>query len=65
LKSGEDNYEIKDSRGRNRWGDYNGAALDPQNGRVWIYSEYVYCGFFCDLGIENAVWGTHIGKVAP
>jgi hypothetical protein len=46
---------------RNRWGDYNGIALDPSvAGRWWIYSEYVV-GTSATCG--NNVWGTRVGQV--
>lgn len=54
LKSGVAKYVGLDSGGRNRWGDYNGVASDPANGRVvWMYSEYA-----------SAVntWGTWVGS---
>ena len=54
LKSGVASYVGLDSGGRNRWGDYNGIASDPANGRVvWMYSEYA-----------SAVntWGTWVGS---
>ena len=54
LKSGVASYFGPDSGGRNRWGDYNGIASDPANGRVvWMYSEYA-----------SAVntWGTWVGS---
>jgi hypothetical protein len=54
LKAGVASYVGPDSGGRNRWGDYNGIASDPANGRVvWMYSEYA-----------SAVntWGTWVGS---
>ena len=54
LKAGLASYVGLDSGGRNRWGDYNGIASDPANGRVvWMYSEYA-----------SAVntWGTWVGS---
>ena len=40
--------------GRNRWGDYSGAALDPSTGCTWLYSEYARA--------TNS-WGTRVGEV--
>jgi hypothetical protein len=41
LKAGVAHYQALDTGGRNRWGDYNGAAADPSTPRViWIYSEF-------------------------
>lgn len=40
TKAGESNYQVL-IEGRNRWGDYYGAALDPFDDRtVWIIGEY-------------------------
>lgn len=33
-------YEIRDSVGRNRWGDYSGAGFDWSAGNVWGAAEY-------------------------
>jgi hypothetical protein len=56
LKAGVANYVATDSSGRNRWGDYNGVASDPVNGRVvWFYSEYASA---------LNTWGTWIGSAA-
>ena len=41
LRSGVANYLAVDSNGLNRWGDYNGIACDPADGRtVWLHSEF-------------------------
>jgi hypothetical protein len=54
LRAGVAHYSRLDSGGRNRWGDYNGVASDPANGRiVWFYSEYV-------SALDT--WGTWIGS---
>lgn len=39
-----------DPKGRNRWGDFSGAASDPFGG-VWLHAEYVYL---------QDVWGTKV-----
>lgn len=55
LKAGVASYVALDSIGRNRWGDYNGIALDPNDSKqVWIFSEYVAAA---------NTWGTWIGSV--
>lgn len=42
LKEGEGNYVVTFGTTRNRWGDYMGVALDPQNpGVIWGMMEYV------------------------
>ncbi|MCA9236858.1 MAG: pre-peptidase C-terminal domain-containing protein, partial [Planctomycetales bacterium] len=34
-------YQITDGSGRNRWGDYSGLAVDPENdGVFWVFNEY-------------------------
>lgn len=54
LKSGAAHYVALDSGGRNRWGDYNGVASDPANGRlVWFYSMYASAA---------NTWGTWVGS---
>jgi hypothetical protein len=45
LKAGSGNSQRIDGSGRNRWGDYAGAAADPADGRiVWVYSMYAETG---------------------
>jgi hypothetical protein len=59
LKAGESNYEILGlGDTRNRWGDYNGIALDPaDNTTIWMYSEYA------EAPVNSASrWGTWIGQ---
>jgi len=56
LKAGESYYVNKDSLERNRWGDYNGIALDPtDNTTIWIFSEYP---------VNSTNWGTWIGAIS-
>jgi hypothetical protein len=53
LRSGTANYVAFDNFGRNRWGDYNGIAADPVDGRtVWLCS-----------GVADGVntWATWVG----
>ncbi|MBX6314244.1 MAG: hypothetical protein IRY99_15230 [Isosphaeraceae bacterium] len=41
LKAGTGPYAQLDGTGRNRWGDYSSAAIDPADGRLaWFYSMY-------------------------
>lgn len=57
LKAGEGPYEARDGVGRNRWGDYSGAGLDPTGTsprHVWIYSEYATPG---------SLWSTWVGEI--
>ncbi len=61
LKAGESNYVKTFDRPRNRWGDYNGIALDPiDTDKIWMYSEYAET----PVGPEerDQRWGTWIGQ---
>ncbi|MFH1756185.1 MAG: T9SS type A sorting domain-containing protein [Candidatus Latescibacterota bacterium] len=41
VQTGQDYYLRTFGSGRNRWGDYSGAALDPSdNTTFWIFNEY-------------------------
>ncbi|HSG80753.1 MAG TPA: FlgD immunoglobulin-like domain containing protein, partial [Gemmatimonadota bacterium] len=58
LKAGEANYVRTGGDGRNRWGDYNGVAVDPADGnRVWLFAEYA--------ASPSSRWGTWFGQVIP
>lgn len=53
LKLGTSGYKQLDGGGRNRWGDYNGIANDPVDGRlVWVYSMYA---------VASNQWATWVG----
>lgn len=55
LKDGEANYVVAPG-GRNRWGDYNGIAVDPVDPtRVWMYAEYA--------ASPANTWSTWFGEV--
>ncbi len=53
LHAGAGSYVNVDSSGRNRWGDYHGAAADPDFLGVWIEGEYATSSGFS--------WATEIG----
>src|SRR5713101_2925282 len=56
LKAGESNY-LNPASGKNRWGDYSGAAVDPADpSKIWLFGEYA-------AGTVNN-WGTWAGQVA-
>ncbi len=56
LKSGETNY-VNPASGKNRWGDYSGAVVDPADpSKLWLFGEYA-------AGTVNH-WGTWAGQVA-
>jgi len=64
LKAGESNY-IKvspfDPFQRNRWGDYNGIALDPSDpNRIWMFAEYAETPV--GPGEFDQRWGTWFGQ---
>ncbi len=41
MATGQANYAVIDSIGRNRWGDYQGASNDPDFLGIWVEGEYV------------------------
>ena len=54
LKAGEGAYKLVDDSGRNRWGDYNGIALDPtEPHKIWFYGEWAR---------DNNTWSTWVGS---
>lgn len=55
LKAGETTYVLRDSANRNRWGDYNGVAIDPANNAFWMIAEYA--------ATPDNTWGTWIASV--
>ena len=60
IKAGEANYVKDYGGGRNRWGDYNGIALDPADtAAVWSLTEYA--------SSPSSNWNTMVSmeKMAP
>ncbi len=56
LKAGETNY-LNPASGKNRWGDYSGAAVDPADpSKIWFLGEYA--------ASPANHWGTWAGQVA-
>ncbi len=55
YKSGQASYNKTFGSGRNRYGDYTGAAVDPSDNSFWNFSEFAQTG-------NN--WGTVIANVA-
>src|SRR5262249_51298614 len=53
LQPGTAGYLALDGSGRNRWGDYLGASLDPLNDTFWVLGEYA---------TPSNVWGTFVGN---
>src|ERR1043166_4527517 len=57
LFAGQRTYVSTDQSGRNRWGDYTGAAVDPSDDRsFWFFNEYA-------SSAQN-IWATEVGEVA-
>jgi FlgD Ig-like domain len=55
LQTGKGNYVVTFGQGRNRWGDYNGIALDPDdNYNIWMFTEYA---------AATNRWGTWAGEL--
>jgi len=69
LKAGEDSYfrTFLAGLGRNRWGDYGGAAIDPVDELTfWLYHEYALPRAAADIFGEYGRWGTafaHVGTI--
>jgi len=56
VKAGEANFVRIDSLGENRWGDYNGIALDPADEDViWSFTEYA--------ASPANTWGTWMARI--
>ena len=61
LKAGESNYVKTFDGSRNRWGDYNGIALDPSNNNtIWMFAEYAESPVGSDPNDQR--WGTWFGQ---
>jgi uncharacterized repeat protein (TIGR01451 family) len=59
LKSGEAAYEKDFGTGRNRWGDYSAASVDPSDDlSLWTLQEYAMT-----LSGGTSRWGTWWGKI--
>ena len=56
LKAGSANYQLPDSNGENRWGDYSAIAVDPTDGSFWMLAEYA---------VTSNTWGTWVGNFRP
>jgi hypothetical protein len=40
VKDGQDVFDLTSSGNKARWGDYNGAGIDPVTGGLWVSGEY-------------------------
>lgn len=54
LKAGAGYYYKTFGGTRNRWGDYNGAWIDPATNSIWLLTEYA---------AATNTWGTWIGEL--
>jgi len=69
YKPGEDYYHKDFGSGRNRWGDFSKAQVDPSNDTdLWVLQEYAKARVGTDdgtTGSNSSRWGTWWGKVSP
>jgi IPT/TIG domain len=67
IKAGETTYNMNPcfgTAGASRWGDYSGAAIDPQNPTdVWVASEYAAIGTTASPSDSGCAWGTFAGRL--
>ncbi len=65
LQDGAGPYILLDRSGRNRWGDYNGIAVDPVDGRFWVIGEYAAAPVpnATPSATPESRWGTWIGAM--
>jgi len=55
LRAGQDDYQLLDGIGRNRWGDYSATTLDPTDPkRFWTIQEFV---------LDDDVWATNVTEI--
>jgi hypothetical protein len=64
LAEGVDYYIRTFGGGRNRWGDYSGMSLDPDNqATFWVFNEYATTrGTPTNPGLEDGRWATQYGS---
>jgi hypothetical protein len=69
LKAGEDYYHKDFGSGRNRWGDYAKAQVDPtDDASLWVVAEYAKARVGTDdgpSGGNSSRWGTWWARVGP
>jgi hypothetical protein len=67
IRSGDTTYNMNPcfgTTGTSRWGDYAGAAIDPQNPTdVWVASEYAAIGTSTNPSTVGCAWGTFIARL--
>ena len=69
YKPGEDYYHKDFGSGRNRWGDYSKAQVDPSDDRdLWVVTEYAKARTGVDdgpTGSNSSRWGTWWARLGP
>ena len=71
IRSGDTSYDMNPCFGTNqtsRWGDYSGAAIDPQNATdVWVSAEFAAVGSSAngDAGCDWATYAARLTFAAP
>ena len=69
YKPGEDYYRKDFGTGRNRWGDYSKAQVDPSDDlSLWVVAEYASARTGTDdgsTGSNSSRWGTWWARVGP
>jgi len=66
LRTGLDSYVRTFGFPRNRWGDYSGMAVDPENQCFWVYNEHALLrGNQTNNPLEDGRWGTAYGFFCP
>ena len=67
IRSGDTTYNMNPcfgTTGASRWGDYAGAAIDPQNPTdVWVASEYAAIGTSTNPSTAGCAWGTFAARL--
>ena len=68
IRAGDATYDMNPcfvTSGASRWGDYSGAAIDPQNPTdVWVAAEYAAIGTAVTPASDaGCAWGTYAGRL--
>lgn len=63
LAKGTDYYLRRFGGTSNRWGDYSGAALDPNDGSFWIYNQHAIGRGTITATLQDGRYATTWGRV--
>jgi IPT/TIG domain len=68
IRAGDATYDMSRcflTSGASRWGDYSGAAIDPQNPTdIWVAAEYAAIGTATTPASDaGCAWGTFAGRL--